>query len=163
VQMAGEVLDVTGGFSLAPAYDPLSLNTHGPVGKLQFQLASTLLFTSGGHLLVVRGFVTSYTGLPVGAALPTGQLSHVLITAFSQMFLAALQIAGPMVAVLLLADVALALLNRAAPALNVFQLGAPLKILLCLVLLSLSFPLLPSALDSLIETGTRAMVALKGG
>ena len=163
VQMAGEVLDMTGGFTLAPAYDPLSLNTNGPIGKLQFQLASTLLFTSGGHLLVVRGFVTSYTGLPLGAALPTGQLSHVLITAFSQMFLAALQIAGPMVAVLLLADVALALLNRAAPALNVFQLGAPLKILLCLVLLSLSFPLLPSALDSLIETGTRAMVALKGG
>jgi flagellar biosynthetic protein FliR len=87
----------------------------------------------------------------------------VLVTAFSQMFLAALQIAGPMVAVLLLADVGLALLNRAAPSLNVFQLGAPLKILLCLVLLGLSFPLLPSALDSLIETATRAMVAMKGG
>jgi flagellar biosynthetic protein FliR len=163
VQMAGQLLDTTGGFTLQPAYDPLSLNTTGPVGKLQFQLASTLLFTSGGHLLVVRGFITSYTGLPLGAALPTGRLSSVLIAAFSQMFLAALQIAGPMVAVLLLADVALALLNRAAPALNVFQLGAPLKILLTLVLLGLSFPLLPSALNTLIETGTRAMVALKGG
>jgi flagellar biosynthetic protein FliR len=163
VQMAGQLLDTTGGFTLQPAYDPLSLNTTGPVGKLQFQLASTLLFTSGGHLLVVRGFITSYTGLPLGAALPTGRLSSVLIAAFSQMFLAALQIAGPMVAVLLLADVALALLNRAAPALNVFQLGAPLKILLTLVLLGVSFPLLPSALNTLIETGTRAMVALKGG
>jgi flagellar biosynthetic protein FliR len=163
VQMAGELLDSTGGFSLQPAYDPLALNTHGPIGKMQFQLASTLLFTSGGHLLIVRGFATSYKGLPVGAALPTGQLSHVLISAFSQMFLAALQIAGPLVAVLLLADVALALLNRAAPALNVFQMGAPLKILLVLVLLGLSYPLLPSALDTLIETATRAMVALKAG
>jgi flagellar biosynthetic protein FliR len=163
VQMAGELLDTTGGFSLQPAYDPLSLNTHGPIGKLQFQLASTLLFTSGGHLLVVRGFVTSYEGLPLGASLPTGQLGHVLISAFSQMFLAALQIAGPLVAVLLLADVAMALLNRAAPALNVFQLGAPLKILVCLVLLGLSYPLLPSALDTLIEQATRAMVTLKSG
>src|SRR4051794_28172481 len=118
VQMAGDILDVTGGFTLQPAYDPLSLTSHGVIGRLQFQLASTLLFTSGGHLLMVRGFVTSYQGLPLGASLPTHQLGQLLIKAFSMMFLSALQIAGPMVAVLLLADVALALLSRAAPALN---------------------------------------------
>ena len=45
------------------------------------------------------------------------------------MFLAALQIAGPLVAVLFLADVALGLLTRVAPALNAFALGFPAKIL----------------------------------
>jgi flagellar biosynthesis protein FliR len=163
VQIAGDILDLTGGFTLQPAYDPLALNSSGVVGKLQFQLASTLLFTSGGHLLMVRGFVTSYQGLPVGASLPTGQLAQTLIKAFSMMFLSALQIAGPMVAVLLLADVALALLSRAAPALNIFQMGFPVKIMLTLALLGLTFPLLPSALDTLLEQGTRAMISLKGG
>ncbi|MCU1614146.1 MAG: flagellar biosynthetic protein FliR [Frankiales bacterium] len=163
VQTAGNILDLTGGFSLQPAYDPLSLTTNGPIGKLHFQLASTLLFTSGGHLLMVRGFVTSYQGLPVGAALPAGQLAHDLITAFSMMFLAALQIAGPMVAVLLLADLALALLSRAAPALNVFQTSFPVKIMLTLTLLGLTFPLLPPAVSMLIEQATRAIVSLKGG
>ena len=56
------------------------------------------------------------------------------------MFLAALQIAGPMVAVLLLADVALALLSRAAPALNIFQLGFPVKIMLTLAMLGPDLP-----------------------
>jgi flagellar biosynthesis protein FliR len=163
VQMAGDLIDVSGGFSLQPAYDPLSLTTHSSVGKLHYMLATTLLFTSGGDLLLVRGFVTSYEGLPVGSSLPTEQLGHTLITVFSMMFLAALQIAGPMVAVLLLADVALALLSRAAPALNIFSFGFPVKIMLTLTLLGLTFPLLPTALDALMTTGLQAITALRSG
>src|SRR5918992_3987522 len=127
------------------------------LGRMHYLLASTLLFTSGGHLLMVRGFAASYEGLPVGGSVPTDQIAQVLITAFSMMFLAALQIAGPMVAVLLLADVALALLSRAAPALNIFAFGFPLKIMLTLIMLGLTFPLLPPALDTLMEHAVRAM------
>jgi flagellar biosynthetic protein FliR len=163
VQTAGGIIDLSGGFALQPAYDPLSLTTNGPIGRLHLQLASTLLFTSGGHLLMVRGFVESYKGLPLGAAVPVKHLATDLIQAMSMMFLAALQIAGPMIAVLLLADLALALLSRAAPALNVFQTSFPVKIMLTLSLLALTFPLLPSALDTLIEQATRAIISLKGG
>lgn len=163
VQMAGDVLDLAGGFSLQPGYDPMAMTQNSSLGKLHYLLATTLLFTSGGHLLMVKGFATSYEGLPVGGEVPTDQIASVLITAFSMMFLAALQIAGPMVAVLLLADVALALLSRAAPALNVFSLGFPVKIMLSLAMLGLTFPLLPPALDTLLEHGVRAMTSLRGG
>jgi flagellar biosynthesis protein FliR len=163
VQMAGDLIDVTGGFSLQPAYDPLSLTTHSSVGRLHYMLATTLLFTSGGDLLLVRGFVTSYAGLPVGAALPTDQLGPMVIKVLSMMFLAAVQIAGPMVAVLLLADVALGLLSKAAPALNIFSFGFPVKILLTLTLLGLTFPLLPPALDALMHTGLEAITSLRSG
>jgi flagellar biosynthesis protein FliR len=139
------------------------MTSNQTVGRLHYLLACTLLFTSGGHLLIVRGFATSYEGMPVGGSVPTDQIAQVLVTAFAMMFLAALQIAGPMVAVLLLADVALALLSRAAPALNIFAIGFPVKIMLTLALLGLTFPLLPPALDSLLEHATRAMVSLKGG
>jgi len=163
VQMAGDIIDVTGGFSLQPAYDPLSLSTHGVIGKLHYLLATTLLFTSGGDLLLVRGFVTSYQGLPVGGSLPMDQLGPTIIKVFAMMFLAAVQIAGPMVAVLLLADVALGLLSKAAPALNIFAFGFPVKIMLTLALLGLTFPLLPAALDSLMDTGLQAITALRSG
>jgi flagellar biosynthetic protein FliR len=163
VQMAGDLIDVTGGFSLQPAYDPLAMTQNATIGRLHYLLATTLLFTSGGHLLMVKGFATSYQGLPVGGSVPTDQLAHVLVTAFSMMFLAALQIAGPMVAVLLLADVALALLSRAAPALNIFAIGFPVKIMLTLAMLGLTFPLLPPALDTLLEHAARAMTSLRGG
>jgi flagellar biosynthesis protein FliR len=163
VQMAGDIIDVTGGFSMQPAYDPMSLSTHGVIGKLHHLLATTLLFSSGGHLLLVRGFATSYDGLPVGASLPTEQLGSALVTAFTMMFLAALQIAGPMVAVLLLSDVALGLLSKAAPALNIFAIGFPVKIMITLALLGLTFPLLPPALDTLMDHAVEAMTAFESG
>jgi flagellar biosynthetic protein FliR len=148
---------------MQPAYDPLAMTMNSVIGRLHYLLATALLFTSRGDLLIVRGFATSYQGLPVGGSVATEQLAQVLIKALSLMFVAALQIAGPMVAVLLLADVALALLSRASPALNVFQLGFPLKIMLTLAMLGLSFPLLPSALDTLVEQATRAVVSLRSG
>jgi flagellar biosynthetic protein FliR len=163
VQMAGDIIDVAGGFSLQPAYDPMSLTMSSSIGRLHYLLATTLLFTSGGHLLLVRGFVTSYEGLPVGGMIDTAQLGQAMMTALAMMFLAALQIAGPMVAVLLLADVALALLSKAAPALNIFALGFPVKIMLTLALLGLTFPLLPTALDALLDTAVSAMTAFRSG
>ena len=54
VQMAGDLIDMTGGFSLQPAYDPLNLTMTSNVGRLHYMLASTLLFTSGGHLVQQR-------------------------------------------------------------------------------------------------------------
>ena len=163
IQLAGDILDVTGGFSLQPAYDPLSMSTASTIGRLQNLLATALLFTSGGHLMLVRGLFTSYEGLPLGAALPGDQMGETVVHAMSTMFLAAVQIAGPLVAVLLLADVALGLVSRASPAMNIFAFGFPVKIMLTLVMLGLTFPLLPTALDSLLETATRAMLALRAG
>ena len=163
VQLAGDLIDVTGGFSLQPAYDPMSLTVNSSIGRLHYLLATTLLFTSGGHLLLVRGFVTSYQGLPLGAMIDTAQLGQAMIKALAMMFLAAVQIAGPMIAVLLLADVALALLSKAAPALNIFSLGFPVKIMITLTLLGLTFPLLPSALDALLNAGVHAMTAFRSG
>src|SRR3712207_9421375 len=76
VQYAGDLIDLTGGFSLQPAYDPLSMTTSSSVGRLHYLLATTLLFTSGGHLLTVRGFATSYEGVPVGGPVPTEPLDR---------------------------------------------------------------------------------------
>ncbi|SDN59483.1 flagellar biosynthetic protein FliR [Klenkia soli] len=163
IQLAGDILDVTGGFSLQPAYDPLSMSTASTIGRLQNLLATALLFTSGGHLMLVRGLFTSYQGLPLGAVLPPDQIGQTVVHAMSTMFLAAIQIAGPLVAVLLLADVALGLVSRASPQMNIFSMGFPVKIMLTLVMLGLTFPLLPTALDSLMETATRAVLALKAG
>ncbi|MEU2348243.1 flagellar biosynthetic protein FliR [Modestobacter sp. NPDC049651] len=163
VQLAGNIIDVTGGFSLQPAYDPMAQTTNATIGRTFYLLATTLLFTSGGHLLLVRGFVTSYQALPLGGSVDTGQLAHAIITATSRMFLAALQIGGPLVAVLLLADIALGLLSKAAPSLNVFSLGPPFKIMITLLLLGFTFPLLPPAVDGLLDTALRAITSLGSG
>lgn len=163
VQMAGDLLDVTSGLALQPAFDPQAMTMHSSIGKLHSLMATTLLFTTGGHLMLVRGFVESYGALPLGGGLPTDRLGPLLVHGMSTLFVSALQIAGPMIAVLFLTDVALALLSKAAPAMNVFAVGLPLKIFVALALLALAVPLLPAAVESLIEDGIRSMQHLGGG
>ena len=163
VQMAGDLIDVAGGFALQPAFDPMSLTMNSSIGRLHYLIATTLLFTSGGHLMLIRGFVKSYEGLALGAVLPTGDLAPLLLNAVSVLFLSAMQIAGPMLAVLFLSDVALALLSKAAPGLNVFAVGIPLKLTVALTLLSLTIPLLPAAVEALLDQGVASMLNLGSG
>jgi flagellar biosynthetic protein FliR len=79
------------------------------------------------------------------------------------MFVSALQIAGPLIAVLFLTDVAFGLLNRVAPALNAFQLGFPAKIFLVLTLSGTAIAVLPRALSSIVDHAVSAVINLGGG
>ncbi|MDQ1676828.1 MAG: flagellar biosynthesis protein FliR [Actinomycetota bacterium] len=162
IQAAGDLIDLFGGFSLAFAFDPLMQTGNSVFGKIYGLLATTLLFASGGHLLIIRGFLATYDVLPLDASLSMGRLGDLLTEGVVQMFLSALQIAGPLIAVLFLADVGLGLLTRVAPALNAFSLGFPVKIMLTLILVGMAFPLLPVAVDELTKRSLYLMARLVG-
>jgi flagellar biosynthetic protein FliR len=85
----------------------------------------------------------------VGSALTAAVTGPLLIQGTGQMLLAAVQIAGPLIVVLFLADVGMGLLTRVAPALNAFALSFPLKVLLTLVLAVTTFVGLPAIVESL--------------
>jgi flagellar biosynthetic protein FliR len=75
----------------------------------------------------------------------------------TQMFIASLQIAGPLILVLFLADVGLGLLTRIAPALNAFSMGFPLKILITIIFSATAFVLLPGIVSSLMTSGLQML------
>ncbi|MDP9416479.1 MAG: flagellar biosynthetic protein FliR [Actinomycetota bacterium] len=159
VQAAGDLIDLFGGFQLAQGFDPMSNSQNSVFGKLHHLLAVTLLFVLDGHLLVIRGFLKSYETVPLDASIPMGRFAEILVTGLGSFFLAALQIAGPLVGVLFLVDVGLGLLTRIAPALNPFSLGFPAKILATLLLVGVTIPLLPDALESVVDLGLRAVAS----
>ena len=163
LQAAGDLLDVFGGFTLAMAYDPLSMNQSSIFGRFYNLVAVTLLFASNAHLIVLRGFLQSYKTLPLNVSISMGDFSSVITKGIGEMFLAGVQIAGPLIAVLFLTDVAFGLLNRVAPALNAFQLGFPAKIFLVLTLAGTAIAVLPSALNGLIDKAVTAVLSLTGG
>ncbi len=163
IQAAGDLIDLFGGFTLAMAYDPLSQNQSSLFGRFYNLMAMTLLFATEGHQLVLRGFMQSYEALPLNALFSLETFSRLLVEGVGEMFLAAVQIAGPLIAVLFLTDVAFGLLNRVAPALNAFQLGFPAKIFLVLTLSGTAIATLPAALDALVDQAVSAVVQLTGG
>ena len=164
VQAAGELIDLFGGFTVAPAYDPLSNAQSSTFGRFYNLLATTLLFAINGHVLLVRGFMTSFDSISASPTLH--DLSSGLIGDLGTFFLAAVEIAAPLLAALFLAEVALGLLSKAAPQMNIFMVGFPVKILLTLMLAGLALPLLPSSMNSLLTTalhaGSRMTAAFRG-
>ncbi len=163
VQAAGDLIDVFGGFSLAFAFDPLSQQGNAVFGRLFQLLATTLLMASGAYLIVLHGFLRSYDAVPLDAGLDLATLSRVLTSGLGQLMLAALQIAAPLLAILFIADVALGLLTRVAPALNAFALGFPFKILLTLVLVGTTIAALPEVVSHLADTVGASLVRLVSG
>ncbi|WP_433792344.1 flagellar biosynthetic protein FliR [Actinoplanes sp. CA-252034] len=163
IQAAGDLLDLFSGFTLASTYDPFSQSSASIFGRFYNLVALTLLFAGDGHQMILRGFLQSFRTLPLDATFSTETLSRLLLEGIGEMFVAAVQIAGPLIAVLFLADVALGLLNRVAPALNAFQLGFPIKIFLVVTLSGIAIAMLPGALDTLVEKAVTVVVRLSGG
>jgi flagellar biosynthetic protein FliR len=160
VQSAGNLIDLFGGFSLAQAFDPQSLVNGAQFTRLFQMAALALLFASDGYQLIIGGLVRSFTALPLGGGIDLAEPVQALVTAVTQMFLAAVQIAGPLLVVLFLADVGLGLLTRVAPALNAFALGFPLKILLTLGLASVVFLVLPRVVSSLVQQAADVLLGV---
>ena len=125
-------------------------------------LATILLFVSGGHLLVIGGLLRTFHFLPLGTTPNWGSFPDALMTAFGLFFTTAVQIALPMIAVLFISDLGLALLTKVAPQLNAINVMFPVKIGLTLLLVGLSFPVLPQAVDRLVDLSTQAMSTLSG-
>jgi flagellar biosynthetic protein FliR len=157
VQAAGDLIDVSGGFSLGFAYDPLMQSGNSVMGRFYQMTALTLLLASGGYLIVLQGFLASYRLVPLNGGLAFGSVSEAVSGATSGLLLAAAQIAGPILAVLLLADIGLGLLTRAAPALNAFSLGFPLKILITLLIVGAALTTMPSVVHGLVGDMTSTL------
>lgn len=160
VESAGGLVDLFGGFQMATAFDPLSLTNGATFSRLYQWLALALLVVSGGHQVVLAGLVRSFDVLPLGTAPDAAALAHTASQGVTGMVVAALQIAGPLLVVLFLADVGLGLLTRVAPALNAFAMGFPLKVLLTISLGGMAVLTLPGVVSGLVRDAAHAMQAV---
>src|ERR1700692_3198497 len=122
VTSAGSMIDLFGGFTISAAYDP-NLNAQSAVwGRFYELLTVVLLFAINGHLLLVRGFLASFDAIPLHAP-AVGLMSKAMLDAVTAYFVAALEIAAPLLLVLSLPQVLLGLVSRAAPAMNVLSIS----------------------------------------
>jgi flagellar biosynthetic protein FliR len=163
IRAAGELIDYIGGFSLTQAFDPMMLQNSSIFGRFNQLLAVTLLFASDGYLIIVKGLLSSYDAFPLHGAAPLKVLQELVTKDVGTFMVSAIEIAGPLLAVLFLADIGLGLLTKAAPTLNVFALGFPLKIFITLSLIGVTFLALPEALSALlgkISTNTDVVSAV---
>jgi flagellar biosynthetic protein FliR len=135
-QLGGRILDVQLGFGVAGLIDPAT-NVAAPLLGMLLNLAAVITFFQiGGHELLMRGLAFSLTQLrPGGTSLHAMSLPAV-VAQFGAMFVSAAAIAAPVMVVVLLVDVAMAMMARMMPQMNILFVGLPLKILVGLMVLA---------------------------
>lgn len=158
VEMAGEFIGFQMGLSFATFYDPLS-SSQTPVITEFLTLISFLLFLSlDGHLLYVATLAESFNAIPVGA-LPPGAGSWLNIVELGgTLFSAGLLLSLPLIVALGITNLALGVLTRAAPQLNLFALGFPLTLLGGFAALAIAMNYLSEPLQKIYDLALRAML-----
>ncbi|HBO15615.1 MAG TPA: flagellar biosynthetic protein FliR [Porticoccaceae bacterium] len=135
--VGGQAISASMGLSMANMVDPNMGNV--PVIAQFLLICSTLIFLGfGGHALVLRALLESFTTLPIGADVEVQLLLTALFEWSAMMFLGALLLAMPIMVSLLFVNLGLGVITRAAPALNIFAVGFPAMLMAGMLILSLS-------------------------
>jgi flagellar biosynthesis protein FliR len=166
-EAAGDLLAVQMGLSGAASLDPLTNHSVPVLGQFASLFAVALLLAVDAHLIMVDSIAASLRYLPPGTPIDVQAGLGAMASLGSTLFLLGLRFAGPVVAVVLIANAALAVLGRAAPQLNVLQVAFPVQIGVGLLALTASIPLIATFFngwageyDGLL---TRLFGALHGG
>src|SRR5450830_1214605 len=162
IEMAGELTSNTMGLGFAVFFDPQSQGRTSAISQL-FSLLGTLVFLSiNGHLILVAVLADSFTTLPITAAPVTAEGFHFLALSSARIFSMGLQLALPMVVALLITNIALGILTRAAPQLNLFGIGFPITMVVGFVLIAICLPYMLTPLQHFLND-TIELVRMLGG
>lgn len=135
LEIAGMVIALQIGLASAVIFNPL-LNEQGSLtGIFLMLLGITLLFEVDAHHLMLRGVFDSYTLFVPNALPPIGDFTELLTRLVGQSFKIGLQMAAPFLLVMTMLYIALALVSRLMPQLQIFFLALPLQLLIGILLL----------------------------
>jgi len=162
VRMAGDIIGLQMGFAIVNVIDPNSTEQVSLIGEFKYILAILILLIVDGHHLMIAALLDSYRLIPIGAAHFGDDAFNQLIRLTATVFVTAVKIGAPVMITLLLTDVALGIVARTVPQMNIFIVGFPLKIGVGFLVLGASLPLLAQLFSralTQIELSTRQIVA----
>ncbi|WP_339063300.1 flagellar biosynthetic protein FliR [Tepidibacillus marianensis] len=144
VQVAGSFIDLQIGFAIANVIDPQTGIQSPLMGNFKYMFAMLLFLALDGHHLFIDGIVSSYYKIPIGMDW-IAQLNHestirFVLDVFNQMFVIAFKMAAPIVGTVFLSDIALGIVSRTVPQLNIFVVGLPIKIFVAFLIMIVIAP-----------------------
>lgn len=154
IQTAGGIIDFQMGFAMANVVDPLTGAQSPATGQYLYIFAMLFLLATDGHHLLIDAIYNSYQFIPLTEIVihfaDDGVIAFIARN-FAIMFLIAVQLAIPIVASILMLDIALGILARTVPQLNIFNVGFPVKILSGFILLFLVIGVMVFSMEKLFD------------
>ena len=162
VELAGELTGLTMGLGFATFFDPQTQGRSSAISQFLSLLMTLIFLTVNGHLMLLSALVESFSILPISDA-PLGTVGiNQLVMWGGRIFSAGLQISLPMIAALLITNLALGILTRAAPQLNLFAIGFPITLSLGFVLIGIALPYMTTPLERLLQEGIELVRSVAG-
>ena len=157
MEMAGEIIGLTMGLGFATFFDPQSHGRSSAISQFLALLTLMIYLASNLHLVLLSVLADSFLTMPISALPMSTQPFHLFIGWGGRIFSAGVQLSLPIVAALLITNIALGILTRAAPQLNLFGIGFPITICVGFVMIALVLPYLATPLDNLFHEGFSMM------
>ncbi len=159
-ETAGQIVDTKVGATMAQVLDPMSGHQTSLSGALLSRLAMFIFMAGGGFMMFVAVLVQSFALWPLanpGLALPRDTLA-VFEAAFASFAVLSLMLAAPCILVLYVVDLALGLVNRYAPQLNLISVSMSIKGLAATLVWLVLFVPLVTAMEDQIEAGIAGLL-----
>lgn len=138
VEFSGQIIGMQMGLTISSILDP-SRGTQTQIMSVLQTLFATLMFLSLDiHHLFIRAITDSFRVIPLGGWHLSGELVNFLVTRTSDIFIIGIRLAAPVMVALLLTSVALGVMARAFPQMNIFMISLPLNVGLGMVILGMT-------------------------
>jgi flagellar biosynthetic protein FliR len=141
VAVAAEVISLQMGLSLGAAIGGMNNIGSPGIGQLQGQFVLAVYVAVGGHLILLTGLARSLLAIPPGSPLDLLEGGRFVVSLGSGVFATAVQVAAPMMVTLLVANLALAVVNRAVPQLNTMMVAVPVTVAVGLIAIGATLPM----------------------
>lgn len=140
VQMTGSLLDTQIGFGMVNVFDPQAGQQVPLVGNFQYILGLLLFLSLDGHHVLLTALFDSFKIVPLSTVTFHASLTEYIVTLVCGIFVVAFKITLPVLIALIIAEVALGILARTMPQMNIFVVGVPAKIIVGIFVLSAVVP-----------------------
>jgi flagellar biosynthesis protein FliR len=161
VSIAGTFIDTLIGFSFGAIVDPITGTQSAVISQLYGLIAIMIFIAIGGDAWIIQGLATTYDIVPLDGVPALGEMLKGVQYAFAQVFVAAIQVAGPIMLALILTDAAFGIVSRVVPQLNVFSVGFPAKVVVGIFLMGITMPFavawLSDELERSVSTALRTL------
>ncbi len=147
VNFAGQIIDMEMGLSMASMFDPSTRMQVTVTGNIYNYFVMLLLVVTNMHYYVIRAILDSFTSFPVGQAVFRTGLKDILVDFVGNYLLISLRIVLPFFCCMLIINVVLGVLSKAAPQMNMFVVGIQIKVLAGVLVLVLLIQTLPTVAD----------------
>ncbi len=152
IRFAGDLIGNQMGFGMVSVLDPMSVEQGTVIIQVKSVIAMLLFLILDGHFLLIEGIVRSFQAIPPATAVLPKEITQTIVRMSYEVFVIAIKISAPVLVSVVMTNVALGILARTVPQMNVFIIGFPLTIGVGLLTLSLTLPMFASFMTRLIDS-----------